>query len=100
MTGVGVVVTEFEQATGRLVLRCDAEAFERLREAVCREGGVFVPVTVPPTPVRAVSLELVPGAKPRPVGWARNLAALLICLFLAVLGPIGLVTVVRWSLGL
>jgi hypothetical protein len=100
MAGGGVVVTDFEQPAGRLVLRRDTEAFERLRELVCREGGVFVPVTVPPTPVRAVSLELVPGAKPRTLGWARNLAPLVICLFMAVLGPVGLVTIIRWALGL
>lgn len=92
------VVTDYEQAAGRLILRCDTEMFERLRELVCREGGAFVPITVPPTPLRAVSLELAPGAKPRPLGWARNLVALVICLFLIVLGPIGLITVVRWVL--
>jgi hypothetical protein len=61
---------------------------------------VFVPFTLPPTPMRAVLLELAPEAQPQPVGWARHLVAMVLALFMAVLGPIGLVTVVRWTLGL
>src|SRR5262249_28263851 len=96
----GSVATDFELADGRLVLRSASEAFARLRELILREGGVLVPVSVPPPTERTVTLELVPGANPRPLGWARHLAAVFICLLMAVLGPIGLVTVVRWVLGL
>jgi hypothetical protein len=93
------VTTEFKMAEGRLILRCDSELFERLQELACREIGVFVPLTVPPTPVSAITIELVPGAKARPVGWVRNLAAMVLCLLL-LFGPIGLVTAVRWLMSL
>jgi hypothetical protein len=94
------MVTDYEQALGRLILRCDTEEFERLRELICRESGAFVPITVPPTPLRLVLMELAADEKPRPVGLVRNLVAMLLCLFLVVLGPIGLITVVRWVLAL
>jgi hypothetical protein len=90
----GSVATEYEWSAARLVLRCDAEAFERLRAAVCREGGVSVPVTVPPRPLRALAIVLAEDVPPRRVGWARQLVALILALFL-VCGPIGLFVLVR-----
>jgi hypothetical protein len=90
------VVTEYEWSAARLILRCDAEAFERLREAVCREGGVSVPITVPSTPLRALSIVLAKDVPPRREGWVRQLVALILALFL-VCGPIGLFVLVRWT---
>jgi hypothetical protein len=90
------VVTEYEWSASRLVLRCDAEAFERLRAAVCREGGVSVPLTVPPRPLRALSIVLAQDVPPRRVGWARQLIAMVLALFL-VCGPIGLFVLVWWA---
>src|SRR5437868_11521722 len=92
------VVTAYEASAARLILRCDAAAFERLRAVVCREGGVSVPLTVPPTPLRALSIVLAEEVPPQRVGWARQLAALILTLFL-VCGPIGLFVLVRWALG-
>jgi hypothetical protein len=93
----GSVTIEFEQPTGRLVLRCDTEMFERLREAVCREAGVFVPISVPPTPVREVAVVLAADAPPPRVSWARHLAAVVLCL-LILAGPFGLYAIVSWLL--
>ena len=56
--------TDFDQATGRLVLRCDAETFEQLQEVICREAGVFVPISVPVTPVREVAIVLAADVPP------------------------------------
>jgi hypothetical protein len=92
------VVTEYEWSAARLVLRCDTEAFERLRVVVCREGGVCVPITVPPRPLRALSIVLAEDVPPRREGWLRQLVALILALFL-VCGPIGLFVLVRWALG-
>ena len=92
------VVTEYEWSADRLVLRCDAEAFERLRAVVCREGGVSVPITVPPKPLRALSIVLADDVPPRRVSWVRQLVALILALFI-VCGPIGLFALVRWALG-
>ena len=90
------VVTEYEWSAARLILRCDTEAFERLRAVVCREGGVFVPITVPPAPLRALSIVLAEDVPPQRVGWVRQLIALILALFL-VCGPIGLFVLVRWA---
>ena len=92
------LVTDYEASTARLVLRCDAESFERLRAVVCREGGVFVPITVPPAPLRALSIVLAEDVPPPRVGWLRELVALVLALFL-VCGPLGLFVLVRWALG-
>jgi hypothetical protein len=88
------VATEYDWSAARLILRCDAEAFERLRAAVCREGGVSVPLTVP---LRALAIVLAEDVPPRRVGWARQLVALILAVFL-VCGPIGLFVLVRWAL--
>jgi hypothetical protein len=90
------VATEYEWSAARLILRCDAEAFERLRAAVCREGGVSVPITVPPTPLRALAIVLAEDVPPRREGWARQLVALILALFL-VCGPVGLFVLVWWA---
>ena len=93
------VVTDYEASAARLILRCDAEAFERLRAVVCREGAVSVPITVPPRPLRALAIVLAEDVPPRRVGWVRQLIALILALFL-VCGPIGLFVLVWWVLRL
>ncbi len=92
-------VTDFEQASGRLVLRCDTGTFERLQRAVCREAGAFVPVSVPVTPVREISVVLAVDVPPPRVAWWRHAVALLICLALFGLAPVGLAAVVGLWLG-
>ena len=91
------VTTDFEQSTGRLILRCDTEMFERLREAVCREGRVFIPLSVPPTPVLEVAIVLAADAPPPRVSWWRHLVAMVLCV-LIVAGPFGLYAIVTWAI--
>jgi hypothetical protein len=93
------VATHFEQSTGHFVLRCDTDVFERLLDAVCLQGGVFVPLSVPPTPVRALSIVLAEDVPPPRVSWIRQTIAVVLCVFL-LCGPIGLIWLVRWALQL
>jgi len=92
------LTTNFEQATGRLILRCDARTFEQLKEVVCREGEVFVPLSIPPTPVRAVSIVLAADEPPPRVSLAREVVAVVLAVLL-LCGPIGLFVLVRWIFG-
>jgi len=93
----GSVTTDFDQSVGRLVLRCDTAGFERLLATACREGGVSVPVSVPPTPVQEVSIVLAADAPPPRMAWWRHVAAVAICV-LTLAGPFGIYTLVNWSL--
>lgn len=94
---MAIVATDFEQATGRLVLRCDTDMFTQLQQAVCRESGVFIPVSVPVTPVREVAIMLADDVPPPRVSWWRHLVALVICVLLLA-GPFGLYAIAMWSL--
>jgi hypothetical protein len=91
------VTADFEQATGRLVLRCDTASFERVRDAVCRAGGVTVPISVPVTPVREVVVVLAADAPAPRTAWWRHLVAVIFCLLFAG-GPFGWFAMATWSL--
>jgi hypothetical protein len=91
------MTTDYEQSAGRFILRCDTATFERLRDAVCREGGVFVPVSVPPTPLREIVVALAANAPPPRTSWWRHVVVMII-LLLILAGPVGLYAIVAWLL--
>jgi hypothetical protein len=94
------IEVHFDPGRGELSLTCEAEAFDRIRRAVCAEAGFEAIAGRPPEEVRYIEVVGAPVA--REVRPLRKAAVWLGCTVLGaallLVVSVGVVAVVRWLL--